>query len=447
MLMLVALVLMPFGPAVAKQGALLEPYVSPVLDAVLMPVTTEVVRQLRLPKSASGAVIVSVEPGGIADSYGMEPGEVISKVAGKVIRRPADIDALAYYRMDRGEGVIHLQGTREGRAKRTILPISAESYSAPLPVQDIPRWRVYSAPWFDFYPWYEVYEYEIVEIYEYSFYYVETVVVSEVFITSVESSESYFYYDYTEVTELETRSSWVEEESALYCGDVDGFGCGAEEIGYPEEDADPALYCEANPGDPECSGEEVAGYCDEFPDAPDCTGVFLSSAEEVAGEEESGAGDEGLSEEVSDEAGYDDASEEVSAEDGSDYADEAAAGDEGGYAEEEPVYDGSEVSDEGGYDESSADEGAYDEGGYDESATDEGTYEEPVYEDEPVYEEPAYEEPVYEEPAYEEPVYEEPVYEEPAYEEPAYEEPAYEEPSYDGGGGDCGYDEDGNPLC
>ena len=425
---LVALVTLPFGPAAAQQGKLPEPYVSPVLDAVLMPVTREVVRQLRLPKNASGAVVVSVEPGGIADSYGMEPGEVISKVAGKVIRRPADIDALARYRTDRGERVIHLQGTRDGRTKRTILPISAESYSAPLPVQDIPRWRVYSAPWFDFYPWYEVYEYDIVNIYEYSFYYVETVVTSEVFITSVESSESYFYYDYTEVSELETRSSWVEEESTLYCGDVDGFGCGAEEVGYPEEDVDPALYCEANPGDPDCSGEEVTGYCDENPDAPECTGVLLSAAEEAT-----------------DEAGSDEASADTDPET---YSDEAAAGEDGTVQDDtaeygDPAYDGSEVTEEGGSDASAADEG-----GYDEPVQQDGeAYEEQTYED------PASDEQTYDEQTYDEPVSEDQTYEEPASEEPVYEEPAYEEPASDvgggegEGGGECVYDEDGNLIC
>ena len=50
-------------------GSLPEPYVSPALDAVLMPITRDVVAQFALPTSASGAVIVSVEPGGIADIY------------------------------------------------------------------------------------------------------------------------------------------------------------------------------------------------------------------------------------------------------------------------------------------------------------------------------------------------------------------------------------------
>lgn len=415
-----------------------EPYVSSALDAVLMPVTRSVVQQFKLPKNASGAVVVSVQPGGVGDVYGFEPGEVISTVAGKQVRRPVDIDTLTRYWIGEGEVYFWMDGTRQGRPKRTIVYLEPEDFQRKIPVQDIPRWRSYEAPWFNFYSWYQPYSYQIVEIYDYSIYYIEEVVITDVYITSVQSEESYFYYDYTELTTVNLREDWIEEESDLYCGDVSGYGCGLEDAGYPDPteyetcsgapgddwcvgaaaDGDycsinpddaacltDADYCSVNPGDPECGGDSgVADYCSEFPDDPACGDM---SAEGMAEDQ-----------------GYDDA---------------AAA-----EAYEDPAYDDGSAE-AAGYEDPAAD-GAV----YDEPVTDEQVYEEPAYEEQ-AYEEPAYEEQAYEEPAYEEPAYEEPAYEEPAYEEPAYEEPAYEEPvyeeSYDGGGSECGYDEDGLPLC
>lgn len=399
-----------------KTATMPEPYVSSALDAVLIPVTKSVVQQFKLPKTASGAVVVSVQPGGVGDLYGFEPGEVISSVAGKQIRRPVDIDTLTRYWMGEGDVYFTMDGTRKGRPKRTIVYLEPDDFQRTIPVQEIPRWRSYEAPWFNFNRWYQPYSYQIVEIYDYSVYYIEEVVVTDVYITSVQSEESYFYYDYSELTTVNLREDWIEEETDLYCGDVSGYGCGLEEVGYPDPaeydncsgepgddwclgaalDADycsvnpddaacvtDADYCSVNPGDPECGGDSgVADYCSEFPDDPACGDV---SAEAMAEDQ-----------------GYDDT---------------AAA---------EETYD----------------DGSADAAGYEEPVADEGVYDEPVA-DEQTYEEPAYEEPAYEEPAYEEPAYEEPAYEEPAYEEPAYEEPVYEEPAAE----DCGYDEDGNPLC
>jgi hypothetical protein len=429
-----------------KRATMPEPYVSSALDAVLMPVTKSVVQQFKLPKTASGAVVVSVQPGGVGDTYGFEPGEVISTVAGKQIRRPVDVDTLTRYWMGEGDVYFWIDGTRKGRPKRTIVYLEPEDFQRSLPVQEIPRWRSYEAPWFNFYSWYQPYSYQIVEIYDYSVYYIEEVVVTDVYITSVQSEESYFYYDYTELTTVNLREDWVEEESELYCGDVSGYGCGLEEVGYPDPaeydtcsgepgddwclgaalDADycsvnpedaacltDADYCSVNPGDPECGGDsDAADYCSEFPDDPACGDL---SAEAVA--EEQGYDDTAAAEGAYEDPAYDDSSAEAA-----------------GY--DEPV------TEEGTYDDYATDEQTSEEPVYEEQAYEEQAYEEQAYE-EPAYEEQAYEEQAYEEPAYEEQAYEEPAYEEPAYEEPAYEEPAYEEPAAE----DCVYDEDGNPLC
>ena len=406
-----------------KRATMPEPYVSSALDAVLMPVTKSVVQQFKLPKNASGAVVVSVQPGGVGDTYGFEPGEVISTVAGKQIRRPVDVDTLTRYWMGEGDVYFWIDGTRKGRPKRTIVYLEPEDFQRTLPVQEIPRWRSYEAPWFNFYSWYQPYSYQIVEIYDYSVYYIEEVVVTDVYITSVQSEESYFYYDYSELTTVSLREDWVEEESELYCGDVSGYGCGLEEVGYP--DAAEYETCSGEPGDDWCVGETAADgdYCSLNPDDAAC----LTDADYCSvnpGDPDCG---DLTAEAMAEEQGYDD----------------TAAVEE---AYEDPAYDDSSAE-AAGYEEPVTDEATYDEYATDEQTYEEPAYEEPAYE-EPAYEEPAYEEQAYEEPAYEEPAYEEPAYEEPAYEEPAYEEPAYEEPAYEEPAAeDCGYDEDGNPLC
>jgi hypothetical protein len=470
-------------PALAQMP---EPYVSPTFDAVLMPVTKQVVKQFKLPRQASGAVIVSVEPGGVADLYGLEPGEVITSFGSKKFRRPADLDAMVLKNLKDGPQYLYFEGIRKGKDKRTIIYLEEEDYRRPLPLNNIRSWRSYNAPSFNFIRWYDPYSYYITDIWDYSIYYVDQVIVSDVFITNYYSETNYFYYDYTEISSLEMRQSWVEEENAIYCGDVEGYNCGVQEVGYPVEqdfgtcsgapgddwclppDQIDGSYCASFPSDPSCSGNTFGAddYCAYNPEDPACGGVVGESFDGGEGTysdgdyctqnpdaAECGGGgvapeyvDQGTGDYVPEEQAYDDPGFDQQSYDDPAY-DQQVYDDQPVY--EDPAYDQQVYDDQPVYDDQqSYDQQTYDDQqSYDQQSYDEPVYEEPVYE-EPVYEEPVYEEPVYEEPVYEEPVYEEPVYEEPVYEEPVYEEPVYEEPAYDGGGGggEC-YDEEGNYIC
>lgn len=444
------------APAVAQMP---EPYVSPTFDAVLMPVTKQVVKQFKLPRTASGAVIVSVEPGGVADLYGLEPGEVISTFGTKKFRRPADLDAMALKSLQSGPQYLYFQGLRKGKEKRTIIYMDEPSYRRPVSLDNIRNWRSYNAPSFNFLRWYEPYSYQIVDIWDYSIYYVDQVIVSDVFISSYTSESTYFYYDYTEISSLEVRESWVEEETVLYCGDVQGYDCGVEEVGYPVEQE--FETCSGQPGDDWClpPDEVDANYCSSFPSDPACSGDGFAEDDYCTYNPDDPA------------CGGGDAGGDTVGEDWTEYcAQNPEATECGGVAEAEDVTDTDVVTEDVAADDPSVEEYSAEEYVPEEEApaeeytaedyvpeeeypaeeypAEEYVPEEPVYE-EPAYEEPAYEEPVYEEPAYEEPVYEEPAYEEPVYEEPAYEEPVYEEPAYDGGGGggECYYDDEGNYIC
>src|SRR3989338_1429278 len=324
--------------SVQAKGALPEPYVSQALDVVLMPVTKEVRSKFKLGKKAAGAVVVSVQPGGIGELYGFEPGDVISQVDGKLIRRPVDVDSMVRYWLNKGNSYFTFDGTRKNRKKRAIVEIAAEVYQQPVALETVGRWRGYTSQSFNYIEYYTYYEPRFYEIYEYSTYYVEQVIITETYITAIESTETVFYYD-TPSDDL----VWHDED---YITEVN-------EYVYSEE-----FYSEY-------TSTEV--YYDDQPEAQ----VY----------EDQGYEDPATDEQVPET--YDDASQ-----------DEAYAEPEADQAYEEPADDQSyeDPMQEESYEEPLAEEPAYEEPAPEEPAPEEPAYEEPAPE-EPAYEEPAYEEP------------------------------------------------------
>ena len=439
-----AATLVPASAALAEKG-LPKPYVSPALDAVLLPITAEVRKEFKLGKKAAGLVIVSVDPGGVGELYGLEPGEVITELDDKALRRPVDLDSMIRYKLKAGTNYFFFEGTWKNKKKKTIIELTNEDYEKPVALENVSKWRAYNTGGskskakrgngyrgddgyyytgggFYYYDFCDSYYDDFYQVYDYTLIYVEEVIVTEVYITSIESSETYFYYD-----DAAAGYDWPEDD--YYIDEVDAY-YSSDEFYAEYESTD--YYYEDEAYDPETGlsyeEAEAYGYLDPVP--------------------------EGYSEDPDAGSGYDEpAADEGYVDDGSSY-DEPAVDD--GYADDGSSYD-EPVADEGYVDDGSGyvDDGSnyVDDGsGYEEPVYEE-TYEEPVYEEtyeEPAYEE-TYEEPVYEE-TYEEPVYEEtyeePVYEE-TYEEPVYEEPVYEEPSYEdsGGGGDCYVDESGYEVC
>lgn len=338
----------PAGSVAAKaKGNLPEPYVSRSLDLVLLPVTEAVRKQFKLGKKAAGAVIASVEPGGTGEFFGMEPGDVITQVDGKTIRRPVDIDSMMRFGLNKGDSIFKLDGTRKNKRLRTWVELSADDYEKPVALDKIKAWRGYGGrgrnrgPDYFYYDDYcDVYYDDFYYVWDYSYTYIEQVIVTEVYITSYESTDSIFYYD-----EAAAGYDWPDED---YIAEVDSYV-----------------------------------YSDEF--TAEYTSTEVVYEDEYAGSDDAGA-DLGVSGEDSD----------VTGDYVPDDAELGASSDEG--LTEEPVFE--DVATE---------EPIYEEPAYEEPAYEEPAYEEPVYE-EPAYEEPVYEEPAYEEPVYEEPVYEEPAY-------------------------------------
>jgi hypothetical protein len=353
-LIVAALISAPATELAAKaKGTLPQPYVSRSLDLVLLPVTDAVRREFKLGKKAAGAVVASVEPGGTGEFYGIEPGDVISQVDGKTIRRPVDIDSMVRYGLKKDDSFFQLDGTRKNKRIRTWVVLSQQDYEKPVALDKVKAWRGYGgrgqrrgAGYF-YYPDYcDVYYDDFYSVWDYSYTYIEEIIVTEVYITSYESTETVFYYDETAI-----GYDWPDDD---YISEVDSYV-------YSEE-----FTAEYN--STEVVYEDDASTSDQTGDAL-------------------GTSADGYIEPVADEAAY-----------------EEPVSDEPAYEEtatEEPVYDEA-VTEEPAYEETVAEEPVYEEPAYEEPAPEEPVYEEPVYE-EPVYEEPAYEEPVYEEPAYEEP--------------------------------------------
>lgn len=408
-----------------------DPYLSPALDAVLMPITPAVKQQFRLPKAATGVVVASVQPGGVGEFYGLEPGQVISRVDGRLIRRPVDLDSIVAYGVDNDESLFVFDGLWKGRKQRTIAEIESDSFRAPVSFDRADQWPGYRGRGFDYARWYSPYSDRASSMWEETLNYVAAVIVTDIFLDALRSDQAVFYYvddshywpydEYyiTEVDQVFYTTYTEEVYSVTYTEEV--YETYYEET-YSETYSEEAYY------------EEVVTE-ETVTDEAYAEDTALVESDMTA----EGVTDDGM---IAEDPAYD----EMTAEDyGTDdmSADPMSAEAEG--------YD--PAADEVVYDDGATDETAYDDGyvaedtTYDEAPADEQVYDDTSYE-EPVAEDQAYEEPVYDDQSYEEPVYDEPVAEEPVYDEPVYEEPAYEEPAYDdSGSADCGYDEDGNPLC
>lgn len=387
------------APAFA-QGRLPEPYVSPSLDAVLMPITPAVKQQFKLPRSATGVVVASVQPGGVGELYGFEPGEVISRVDNKLIRRPIDLDSIVGYGVDNGESLFVFEGLWKGRKQRTIAQIDGDGFRAPVSFDRADTWPGYRGRGFDYVRWYTPYAPRVRTVWDDTFTYIAAVTITDVFLTALRSDQAVFYF-------VDNDYYWSYDET--YISDVDQvfYSTYSEEVystSYTEavyesyyEETFVETYSE------ESYYEETAAYSEEAVTEESVTDEAYAE-ESVATEDVNG--DPALVEQTADEVGT-----------------------------EDPALDAQAVED------GAPEDQAYEDPAAEDAVAEEQAYEEPVAED-AVAEDPAYEEPVAEEPAFEEPAYEEPAYEEPAYEEPAAEEPAYEEPA-----AECPVDEDGNLLC
>jgi|GEM_PF-1564000 len=254
---LVAVLIALAAPPAMAEGALPTPHVSPALDAVLLPITSEVRQAFGLGPNAAGALVVSVEPQGTAEFYGIEPGDVITALDDRIIRRPVDVDSIIRYGLDQGQDLFFLDGTRQNRAKRTIIELAAEDFASPVGLAEVRRWRAfdgrgtrgsgargddgffYLIGGFYYFDFVDAFYDDFYEFLDFTITYVEAVIVTDVFIAAMESRESVFYYD-----EALTGLDWPDEDfiaevDALVYSDEFLAAYAADELFHADEIPDP----------------------------------------------------------------------------------------------------------------------------------------------------------------------------------------------------------------
>ena len=174
-------------PVVAVAQSLPNPYVSRALDAVLLPIDDAVIGAFGLAANETGVLVLAVQPGGIAELIGVEPGDVISSVRGYAIADPVELDAVVYYWIGQNQFDFVFDGWRAGSAYASSGAVSYESYMEVIEVTTIETWTSYSYESFSYSEFYAEYSEVIAESYETSESYIEEYTSSEEFTSEIES--------------------------------------------------------------------------------------------------------------------------------------------------------------------------------------------------------------------------------------------------------------------
>jgi hypothetical protein len=152
-----AAVIMAPTVSYAADPVLPAPYVSRALDAVLMPINSLVRKTFHLKPKDSGAVVIAVEPGGLAAKYGLEPGDVIAEVKGKHVKKPRDIDVYVYYWIQQGNFDFGIDYWRAGAIYDAAFVIAMADYMAAIDIAAAAGWPSYSGDGFNYSDYYAGY--------------------------------------------------------------------------------------------------------------------------------------------------------------------------------------------------------------------------------------------------------------------------------------------------
>ncbi len=175
------------APALADV-ALPAPYVSRALDAVLLPIDANVRDAFALGASDTGVLVLTTEPGGVADANGILPGDVLSVIGGRKVSKPLDVDTIVYYWLLDGVTDFEWSLLRGGDTVEVYTLISEESYWEVIDVTTIETWSITEEVSFSYEEYWSEYSEEITESYESSETLIEETVTSEEFTSEVEES-------------------------------------------------------------------------------------------------------------------------------------------------------------------------------------------------------------------------------------------------------------------
>lgn len=186
---------LPMAPIVSAyaQQMLPAPYVSRAFDAVLMPIDGAVRSAFDLDRSVEGVLVLAVQPGGVADQQGVEPGDVIYEVKGRRITTPISLDEVVYYWLQQGLFDFGFDYYRAGVLSSASAYITLELYQEVIEITEITSWSVWSYEEFSFEEYYEEYSEELIESYESSEELIEETVSSEEFSAEISEEDDIDY--------------------------------------------------------------------------------------------------------------------------------------------------------------------------------------------------------------------------------------------------------------
>jgi len=177
-------------PTAVAAGTLPSPYVSRALDAVLLPVTADVIAAFGLAADETGVLVLATDPTGVAATSGIEPGDVINLVHGKPVSDPITLDEIVYYWIQQGAFDFAFNGWRAGTAYSSNATITLESWTQVIEVTTIETWSAYSYESFSYSEFYAEYSTEISESYASSETTIEESITSEEFTSEMTSEET-----------------------------------------------------------------------------------------------------------------------------------------------------------------------------------------------------------------------------------------------------------------
>lgn len=268
--------------ALAGDVQLPNPYVSRALDAVLLPIDATVRTTFALDAKDQGVLVLSVQPGGVADKQGLLPGDVISQVRGHKIVNPIDLDEVVYYWINKGSYDFSFSYYRAGVIATAAALITLELYSEVFDIASIASWQSWSvATSFSYAEFYSEYSEEITSSYE----------SSETTIEETTSSEEFS----SEVTSEETASEETSTDDAA--SDQDGAAAADDSAGDAGADDGSADDAAADDGSADDASADDAGADDASADDAGADDTSDDAAADDAGDDAADDSDSGGDEE------------------------------------------------------------------------------------------------------------------------------------------------------
>ena len=320
-----------------KKSTLPKPYVSKALKAVLMPVTKEVARKFKLAKGAKGVMVVSVKPDGIGKLAGLKPGDVISTVLGRQVKKPSDVDTIIAWFLTGGTTDYKIGGTRKnGRTYRADTYITPTYFYEPIDVYTLTSWSSFSYETYSYSEYVTYYSQDIYTSYERSETYIQETITESSFVSEMTTETNYEYTSYDEqivdgsYVKGGSGSVWQDGESEVYYDTADDPVLLEEPTDPSSEDADPFTADEGDADYAIAAQEADSGEADDAA-LYDDSGM---AAEDPAASEDSAA--------------YEDqstAEDPAATEDPAAYEDQSAAEDPAAY--EDPVAEDPSYADQG----------------------------------------------------------------------------------------------------